>query len=393
MENKLFSGSSANGSESVGVKEQIDKHRSIARHIIEGTITIDDVAEFKRMLQVIPDNPALHAAFGDLLVKKKLPKKAAASYDRAAALYQESDLMLSAILAKIMEWRIAKPSHQSAREFFTALNEGNFPASPLRTFFNSLSYGELVAFTNRMARVNLPTGKVIKKIGDAEDALFIVASGAVRETIHKPQREGQKDRQKYSIYLTVNDIFGDIYPFEEQKLSRSYIETVSGVELARLSKGRLVEVCKKYPNVARSLVVLFETSLKSAREDPDRGIRRANRHPLPIKMDLEVIPEGSEDSPLVLKGYSRDISVGGVCVVVDAKYTNITRLLQSLSNAEVQVCFPTESMKLNVLGNIVWNRKVSFEGENTLALGVQFKDMTPRMSGMLIVFADMIYNS
>ena len=79
--------------------------------------------------------------------------------------------------------------------------------------------------------------------------------------------------------------------------------------------------------------------------------------------------------------------------MVDAKYTNITRLLQSLSNAEVQVCFPTESMKLNVLGNIVWNRKVSFEGENTLALGVQFKDMTPRMSGMLIVFADMIFNS
>ncbi len=375
------------------MKEQIDKHRSIARHIIEGTITIDDVAEFERMLQVIPDNPALHAAFGDLLVIKGLQKKAAASYDRAASLYQESDLMLSAILAKIMEWRIAKPSHQSAREFFTALSEDHFPASPLRTFFNSLSYGELVAFTNRMARVNLPTGKVIKKIGDAEDALYIVASGAVRETIHKPQREGQKDRQKYSVYLTVNDIFGDIYPFEEQKVSRSYIETVSGVELARLSKGRLVEVVKKYPNVARSLVVLFETSLKSAREDPDRGIRRANRHPLPIKMDLEVIPEGSEDTPLVLKGYSRDISVGGVCVVVDAKYTNITRLLQSLRNAEVQVCFPTESMKLNVLGNIVWSRKVSFEGENTLALGVQFKDMTPRMSGMLIVFADMIFNS
>jgi hypothetical protein len=375
------------------VKEQLDKHRSIARHIIEGTITIDDVAEFERMLQVIPDNPALHAAFGDLLVKKGMQKKAATSYDKAASLYQESDLMLSAILAKIMQWRLAKPSHRDARDFFTVLGEGNFPASPLRTFFKSLTYAEVVAFTNRMARVSLPTNKVIKKIGDVEDALYLIASGAVRETIYKHQREGQKERQKYSVYLTVNDIFGDIYPFEEQKLSKSYIETVSGVELARISKGRLVEVCSKYPNVARSLVVLFKTSLKSAREDPDRGIRRTNRHPLPIKMDLEVFPEGSEDSPLVLKGYSRDISVGGVCIVVDAKYTNITRLLQSLTNAEVQVCFPTESMKLNVLGNIVWSRKVSFEGENTLALGVQFKDMTPRMSGMLVVFADMIYNS
>ena len=375
------------------MKEKIDKHRSIARHIIEGTITIDDAAEFGRMLQVIPDNPALHAAYGDLLVKKGQKKKAAASYRKAARLYQGSDLMLSAILAKIMEWRLAKPSHDSARSFFSALGEGNFPPSALRSFFSSLSYAEQVAFTNRMARMNLSTGKVVKKIGDAEDALYIIASGAVRETIYKPKGKGQKERQKYAIYLSVNDLFGDIYPFEKQKVSKSYVETVSGVELARLSKGRLVEVCKKYPNVARAMLVLFKTSLKSAREDPERGIRRSNRHALPIKMDLEVFPAGSEDSPLVLRGYSRDISIGGVCVVVDAKYTNITRLLQSLSNAEVQVCFPTESMKLNVLGNIVWNRKVSFEGENTLALGVQFKDMTPRMSGMLMVFADMIFSA
>lgn len=375
------------------MKEQIDKLRSVARHIIDGTITIDDTAEFEQMLQIIPDNPALHAAFGDLLLKIGEKQKAAQNFAKAASLYQKSDRMLSAILAKIMEWRIAAPSHQSAQQFFTVLNQGSFPASPLKTFFNSLAYAELVAFTNRLARVSLPTGKVIKKIGDVEDALFIIASGAVRETFNMPQRQGQEDPEGYSIYLTVNDIFGDVFPLEEQKESKSSVETISGVELARLSKGRLYEVCSKYPNVAKSLIALFKTSQKSAREDPDRGIRRANRHPLPIKVDLEVYPDGSDDSPLLLPGYSRDISVGGVCVVVDAKYGSITRMLQSLTNSDVQVGFPTESMKLNVAGNIVWSRKVSYEGENTLALGVQFKDMSPRMSGMLVMFADMIYTS
>ena len=375
------------------MKEQIDKLRSVARHIIDGTITIDDTAEFEQMLQIMPDNPALHAAYGDLLLKIGEKQKAAQNFAKAASLYQKSDRMLSAILAKIMEWRIAAPSHQDAREYFSALNQGSFPASPLKTFFSNLAYAELVAFTNRLARVSLPTGKVIKKIGDVEDALFIIASGAVRETFNKPQREGPEAPEEYFIYLTVNDIFGDVFPLEEKKQSQSSVETISGVELARLSKGRLYEVCSKYPNVAQSLMVLFKTSQKSAREDPDRGIRRANRHPLPIKMDLEVFPEGSDDSPLVLQGYSRDISVGGVCVVVDTKYGSITRMLQSLTNSDVQVGFPAESMKLNVAGNIVWSRKVSYEGENTLALGVQFKDMSPRMSGMLVMFADMIYTS
>jgi hypothetical protein len=93
-----------------------------------------------------------------------------------------------------------------------------------------------------------------------------------------------------------------------------------------------------------------------------------------------------------LEGFSRDISVGGICVVVDTKYASIASSLNSFSDAGIEVCFPSASMKLNVMGRIVWNREVAYEGEKTLALGVQFKDLTPKMSGMLIVFADMLYS-
>ena len=81
------------------MKDRLNKHRSIARHIIDGTITIDSVSEFESMLHIFPDNAALHAAFADLLVKKKMSDAAAKSYSRAADLYIRSEMMLPAILA------------------------------------------------------------------------------------------------------------------------------------------------------------------------------------------------------------------------------------------------------------------------------------------------------
>jgi hypothetical protein len=244
-----------------------------------------------------------------------------------------------------------------------------------------------------MARVRLPPGQVIKKIGDAENNLYFIATGSVRDTIYKPLKSDEKTQQKYSVYLTVNDIFGDIYPFADQKFSQSYMETVSGVELARISKKRLMEVCIKFPNVAKALGVLFEASSKNKHADPSRGVRSTDRYPLPINMNLEIFPDDSDDSPVVLQGHSRDISVGGVCIVLNAKYANTMGMIKSLRNTDIQVSFPGESMRLNVSGNVVWSKKVFFEGDSTLALGIQFKEMTPKMRGMLVVFANMIHNA
>lgn len=42
-------------------------------------------------------------------------------------------------------------------------------------------------------------------------------------------------------------------------------------------------------------------------------------------------------------------------------------------------------------GNIVWRRQVSAEDEKTVALGIQYQNMTPKLSGMLFVFADILH--
>jgi CRP-like cAMP-binding protein len=379
------------------VRDQIDKHRSIARHIIDGSISIDSVAEFKNMLKIFPDNPALHGAFADLLSQKNALKAAAEFYAKAAHLYIGLGMMLPAILSKIMEWRIIKPTHQQARPFYSALNDANFEVTPLQVFFKSLSYPEIVAVTNRMARVRLPAGKMIKKIGDVEDYLYFIASGTVKETLKHPESAAKASSRPLAVYLSENDVFGDLLPFDEEKVSLAYTESITAVELGRISRPRLLEVCKKYPNVGRGLITLYKENSAAVKKKSVRAGRKSERHPLPIRMNLEVYPEEYKDqvdtNPYILDGYSRDISIGGVCVVLDAKYANITSIFKTLKNAKIKLSFPGEAFTLNVWGKIVWSRTVSFEGEKTLALGIQFKEMTPKMSGMLVVLADMLYNS
>jgi CRP-like cAMP-binding protein len=374
------------------LKERLDKHRSIAKHIIEGTITIDSMSEFESMLKVFPDTPPLHAAFADLLVKKNRIDDAARSYGKAAELYLKTGKMLSGILTQIMQWRLRKPSHPDARQFFNDVRTTPVPDSPAKRFFHSLSYSEFIALTNRMARVRMQADKVIKKIGDAENELYFIASGAVRQTVYEPLETDESEQRKQTFYLAENDVFGEVYPFNQQKLAQSFTQTVSSVELARIAKSRLAEVCRKYPNVERAIILMFDTIHKTKTAEAVRGARSAGRQNLPIRISLEIIPDGSTDEPIVLEGFSRDISVGGICVVVDTKYASIASSLNSFSDAGIEVCFPSASMKLNVTGRIVWNREVAYEGEKTLALGVQFKDLTPKMSGMLIVFADMLYS-
>ena len=342
------------------------------------------------MLQVFPENPALHAAFADLLIQKNSQRAAAIVYGKAAEQYVKNHQIISAILVKIMQWRIENPSHQQAHEFYILVKRSNTIASETKKFFHSLSYAEFIALTNRIARVRLPARSMIKKIGEIENAIYIVASGALCDTIYRPLKRGEKTQKKFTNYLSENDVLGDILPFSKEKISQSYTQTVSGAELMKISKSRLVEVCNKYPGIELALARLLENFQKKVQKAPARGNRKASRHPLPIQIHLEVYPDDADDTPLVLQGFSRDISVGGVCVVVDAKYANISRYLMALSNAEIQVCIPGEAMTLNVSGSVVWSKEVSFEGQKTVALGIRFKDMAPKLSGMLVVFADML---
>jgi CRP-like cAMP-binding protein len=368
-------------------------HRSIVRNIIDGSITIDSISEFESILKIFPNNPALQSVYADLLINNNLIDAAAKAYRKAATLYIDSGMMLSAVLVKILEWRIFKPSPQQARPFYSILRKAAFDETPLNIFLNSLSHSEMAAVTIRMARVRLPEGKMIKKTGGVDNSLYFIAAGIVKATTSKPQSNEQETSKDSAIYLSENDIFGDIFPLEEENVSQSDTETVTYVELGKITKPRLIEVCRKYPNVEQALIKLFYDNSKSLRKTSLQEDRKLDRQPLCTQMSLEIFRKGTDNLPLVFHGYSRDISVGGVGIVLNAEYQDIKYIDEILKNSRIDVCFPSDAFSIKVPGTFMWSRKISFEGEKTLAVGMQFKEMTPKFRGMLLIFVDMLSNN
>jgi hypothetical protein len=53
----------------------------------------------------------------------------------------------------------------------------------------------------------------------------------------------------------------------------------------------------------------------------------------------------------------------------------------------------SEAMTISVLGKIVWSKEAVFEGQKSVALGIQYQNMTPKLSGLLVVFADILKGS
>ena len=108
-------------------------------------------------------------------------------------------------------------------------------------------------------------------------------------------------------------------------------------------------------------------------------------------MVLEIPPTGSIESPIAVEGYSSDISIGGICVVLNGKSKHIPGLLTDLQEDghkhKIGIRFPGDTMELKVCGDIVWRHQIDFNGNKTLAVGIQFEEDTPKMRGMLFMFA------
>ena len=110
------------------------------------------------------------------------------------------------------------------------------------------------------------------------------------------------------------------------------------------------------------------------------------------KISLEIFPHSSASFPIILDAYSKDISVGGTCVVLDAKNISVAKSVSSFSktikDSKVKINFPSEGLELKVSGKIAWTKETIMRGERTLAVGIQFQDLSPKLRGMLFVFAD-----
>jgi CRP-like cAMP-binding protein len=375
------------------MNNQISKHISIARHIVDGSLTIDSVKEFRSILRIFPNDPALHRVYGDLQARKKSFKAAAASYRKAGTLYIESGMMLQAVVCKILEWRLYPPTSLKARRFYQALNGGKYHETLLNVFFNRLSFSEFAAFINRLKRVRIKAGKTIIKIGEQENFLYFIAAGNVTATTLHPLADGQKEAEKSIVHLTENDFFGDIYPLESDKISQSYFETPTVTELVKISQTALKRICKKFPNIELGIIDLLKARSNVNDDEILRKVRQTDRRLLPVKIDMQIYPGKSGHHPIVLDGYTRDVSIGGMCIVLDAGYEHVPSMYNDIKNSRIQISMASEAMTISVSGKIVWSKEVIFEGRKTIALGIQYQNMTPQLSGLMVVFADILEGS
>ena len=141
---------------------------------------------------------------------------------------------------------------------------------------------------------------------------------------------------------------------------------------------------------AASIVDKFESV--GSEEDQYKGMQKGGRYQLPIKMSLEIYPKTSFNYPIIVEGYSKDISIGGTCVVLNEKdmdvHSSIASFHKSTKDAKVKLSMSIEALKLKVSGNIVWTQTIRVNGKQTLALGIKFDEMSPKFQGMLFAFAD-----
>ncbi|MBW2108364.1 MAG: PilZ domain-containing protein [Deltaproteobacteria bacterium] len=353
-----------------------DAQSSIVKRIIDGSVSIDSAVEFENIIRIFPDDPGIYRAFADLLARNKSYEAAASAYRKASALFVDQGMMLQAIVAKILEWRIIQPTHKEGRAFHAVLRRENVQESSLQAFITQMTYPEMVAFMVNLVRVRLPAGKMVQRFGNQESHIHFIVSGALKETSFEVTPEGKKGRPLSSVELVENQFFGDIYPFTNQAVSRSDVETITRVELVRISRKRLQAVCQKHPRVESMLKDLYVGLRKTQGPDPSRHVRKAARHQLPTKVRLKIFPAEPDESPLVVDGITEDISQGGACLVLEARYRPGAPEGLIGKNVKIEIRLP-DVEDIKILGTIVWSKDVSRDGDMGTAIGIQFKEMAP----------------
>ena len=79
--------------------------------------------------------------------------------------------------------------------------------------------------------------------------------------------------------------------------------------------------------------------------------------------------------------------------MLDARYAHVPSMYQNIKDVQIQMSMPGDAMTIGVAGKIVWSKQVTVENEKTVALGLQYRNMSPQLSGLLVVFADILHGS
>jgi len=358
------------------LRKHPSRQDSIVNRIIDGSVNIESEKEFENLLEIFPNEPSLHRAFADLLVKNNSREAADDAYEQSVDLFIEAGRILPAIVAKILKWRIVRPLNKEGRNFYAVVRDCKFIDKPLNRFLSGLSYHEFVAILLKMVPCRFLGDTIIKRPGDIENYLYLVAGGAVSEITLSRSTISSGSNGRRRTDLTESDFFGSIYPFEQEQISHTQVGTITNVEVVKISKPDLIKISRKYGDMGLKVEKLYRWRDESDDECATQIIRKTVRHQLPTRVYMKVFEATAGSLPLLIEGFADDISSGGACVVIGEQYRFGPPNAMVDKNVKLEVVLSNAAVRLAILGRIVWGKGIFLEGKKSVAIGVRFTEMT-----------------
>jgi len=353
--------------------------------LISGTKKFSNGEEFRVALKSNPRDPWLYRLLADFHKHNKSFIEADKTYRKAYQLFMEKGKSLQGIAALLRSWSIIRPTAHDFRTLHSQLRHKDSHSSAIAECLAKMSYRELTAVLQKSVLVKYPAHHVVRKAGEIDDALFVVVYGKLISTA--PDDNGPQDGNNSST-LMENDFFGDRFPSATEKSISNLVKTSTEVELLKISKPDLLTLCGEHPDLQIGLKGLQEDLSLDDEEKPAKFFRKTSRRKLITTMLLEIFDREPGKFPVVVKCFTSDMSLGGVCVVVDPRYRDLPIADLVNRNSRLNISLPDESISLTILGRLAWYKETDLDGEDTYAIGIQFNEMPPRLRGLMIVFAN-----
>jgi CRP-like cAMP-binding protein len=315
------------------------------------------------------DPMRMRKAAAELAGQKQI-KQAADLYRKVMQGYAASGKILSAIATKALELKISRRASTNARDIYDALRSIAANNIPSYEFFTKMSYDELLSILQTFEVEVFPPNSIVKKPGEPETDLYFVISGTLQETIVQEGQENPENR----VTLIENAFTGDIYPFEEDKVCNSMLMSVTEVELLKIAKTDLIRLAQKKCNFEFLCMELLSTRYDIGGRRSKQIVRATQRYQLLTRVDIKILSDVPNEKPLVLNGFTEDLSLGGACICLSASYlsgaTNLVgkKVILALRVAKLLT-------GVDVPGTIAWKREVNRGKSKDIVIGIQFKDI------------------
>lgn len=330
---------------------------SLRERALHGTASS---AELRELAAAHPRRPELIRAFARRLSAEDRPDEAARAYAEAGGLFLEGGRVFQGWLCKVLEWKLRRAPREQLEAVQDAIAR-SVPRDPVDEFLKSLGWSERVALFSRFSLMWVPPDRTLSPA----DGLHVVVAGRLKYP------EGGRTLQGPAAF-GFGGCCADV---------RSI-----GAEVLKISRQHLEATFARYPDVE----VKYRRMFQAIESGPPggRAARRGERYSIRTIMNVNVLGGTEDQVPLLLKGFSHELSVGGVSFIDERDGDfEADKEAASLVGRRAQIALKAEGISIEVPGLIVRTQSIVSDGRKLRCLGIQFVDLSPLARSTIFTFA------